>query len=79
MNYIKLEPFTIKKKVLNLTYKLDLPAKIKIYPVQHVAILEPAHGNVEPPLYKMEIYRGQKEDKWDVQKIINHKEVDNQL
>ena len=27
----------------------------------------------------METYRGQKEDEWDVQKIINYKEIDNQL
>jgi len=39
---------------------------MKIYPVQHIAILEPAYKNVKPPVYKMEIYKGQKEDKWDV-------------
>jgi len=31
--------------------------------IQHIAILKPAHGDIEPPLYKMETYRGQKEDK----------------
>jgi len=66
LDYIKLGPFIIKKKILNLTYKLDLPAKMKIYLVQHIAMLKPAYGNVKPPLYKMETYRGQKEDKWDV-------------
>ena len=75
MDYIKLGPFTIKKRISNLTYKLDLPAKMKIYSVQHIAMLKPAHGDIEPPVYKMEIYKGQEEDKWDVQKVINHKEV----
>jgi len=42
-------------------------------------MLEPAHGNIKPPVYKMEMYRGQEEDKWDVQRVINYEEVDNQL
>ena len=25
------------------------------------------------------MYRGQKEDKWDVQKVVNYKEIDDQL
>jgi len=52
---------------------------MKIYPVQHIAMLKPAHGNIKPPVYKMETYRGQKEDKWDIQKIINYKKIDEQL
>jgi len=31
---------------------------MKIYPVQHIAMLKPAYGDVETPLYKMETYRG---------------------
>ena len=44
---------------------------MKIYLVQHIAILKPVYGNIEPLVYKIEIYKGQKEDKWDIQKIIN--------
>jgi len=58
---------------------LDLPAKIKIYLVQHIAILKPAYRNIESPVYKMETYKGQEKDKWDIQKVVNYKEVDNQL
>jgi len=50
---------------------------MKIYLVQHIAMLEPAHKDIEPLLYKIKTYRGQEEDKWDIQKIMNHKEVDN--
>jgi len=50
---------------------------MKIYSVQHIAILEPAQRNIEPLVYKMETYRGQEEDKWDIQKVVNYKEVDN--
>jgi len=49
---------------------------MKIYLVQHIAMLELTHRNIKPPVYKIETYKGQEEDEWDVQKIINHKEVD---
>ena len=39
-------------------------------------MLEPAKGDVKPPLYKMDIYRGQEEDEWDVQKVIGYKDID---
>ena len=58
LNHIKLRPFIIKKRISDLTYKLDLPAKMKIYSVQHIAILKPAHRNIKPSVYKMETYKG---------------------
>ena len=39
---------------------------MKIYPVQHIIMLKPVKGDVEPLLYKMDIYKGQEEDKWDI-------------
>ena len=47
-------------------YKLDLLVKIKIYLVQHIAILKSAYGDVKSPVYEMKMYKGQKEDEWDV-------------
>ena len=47
-------------------YKLDLPAKIKIYPVQYIMMLKLAKGDIKPLLYKMDIYRDQEENKWDI-------------
>jgi len=29
-------------------------------------MLKPAHEDIKPPVYKMETYRGQEEDKWDI-------------
>ena len=73
MDHIKLGLFRILAKVLDLIYKLDLPIKMKIYLVQHIIILKPAHRDIEPPLYKMETYRSQKENKYEIQKIVNYK------
>ena len=41
-------------------------------------MLEPAYGNVKPLVYKADTYRGQKEDKQQVLKIISYKDVDNE-
>ena len=60
---LSLGPFKIKQRILLVIYKLNLLAKIKIYPIQYIAMLEPAHGNVKPLVYKADTYRGQKEDK----------------
>jgi len=58
LNYIKLGLFIITTKVLEIIYKLDLPVKMKIYLVQYIIMLELAKGDVKPPLYKIDIYRG---------------------
>jgi len=60
-------------------YKLNLLAKIKIYPIQHIAMLEPVYGNIKPLVYKADTYKGQEEDKWQVLKIISYKDVDNKI
>jgi len=44
-------------------YRLDLPAKIKIYLIQHIVILELAHRDLALLVYKEDTYRGQEENK----------------
>ena len=63
MNYIKLGLFRVLRKIIKVNYKLDLLAKIKIYPVQYIVILKPVYKNYELPLYKTDMYKGYKEDK----------------
>jgi len=57
LDYIKLGPFKVLAKILDLMYKLDLSAKIKIYSIQHIIILKPAYKNVKLLIYKMETYK----------------------
>ena len=42
-------------------------------------MLEPAHRNIKLLVYKTETYRGQEEDKWQVLKIINYKDINNKI
>ena len=50
---------------------------MKIYPIQYIAILELARGDIKLPVYKVDMYREQEEDKQQVLKIISYKDVDN--
>jgi len=40
LDYIKIGPFKIAAKISEVTYRLNLPAKMKIYLVQHIIMLE---------------------------------------
>ena len=55
--------FKIINKVTEVTYRLNLLLKIKIYLVYYIAMLKLAHGNYELLVYKQDIYKGREEDK----------------
>ena len=63
LDYVRLGPFKVKQRISLVIYKLNLLAKMKIYPIQHIAMLELVHGNVKPLVYKADTYRGQEKDK----------------
>ena len=60
-------------------YRLNLLAKIKIYPIQYIVILELVYRDVKLLVYKEDMYKGQEEDKQQVLKIINYKDVNNKI
>jgi hypothetical protein len=63
LDYIKLGLFRILRKIIKVNYKLDLLIKIKIYLVQYIIILKLVYGEYKLLLYKVDIYRGHKENK----------------
>jgi len=63
LDYVKIGPFKIIEKILEVIYRLDLLAKIKIYLVQHITILKPVYRDLVLLAYKKDTYRGQEEDK----------------
>ena len=42
-------------------------------------MLKPAHRDVKPLVYKVDTYRGQEKDKWQILKIISYKDIDNKI
>jgi hypothetical protein len=42
-------------------------------------MLELVYRNVKPLIYKVDMYRGQEEDKWQVLKIIRYKDINNKI
>ena len=66
-------------KILEVIYRLNLLARLKIYPIQYIIILELVYRDVELLVYKVDIYRGQEEDKQQVLKIISYKDINNKI
>ena len=52
LNYIKMGPFKIISKVMEVLYRLNLLLKIKIYLVYYIVMLKPVHKNYELLVYK---------------------------
>ena len=48
---------------MEINYKLDLLVKIKIYPIQYIAMLKLVYREHEPLIYKTDMYKGKEEDK----------------
>jgi len=79
LDHTKIRLFKIVEKISEVIYRLNLPAKIKIYLTQYIIILELVYRDLILLVYKEDTYRGQKEDKWLLKKIISYKEVDNKM
>ena len=52
---------------------------MKIYPIQHVAMLELVYRDVKLLVYKADTYKGQEEDKQEVLKIISYKDINDKI
>ena len=66
-------------KILEVIYRLNLPVKIKIYPIQHIVMLKPVYRNIKLLVYKLDMYKGQEEDKQEVLKIVSYKNINKEI
>jgi len=58
LDYIKIGLFKIVEKILEVTYRLNLLVKMKIYPIQYIIILELAYRDLALLVYKKDTYKG---------------------
>jgi len=57
LDYIKLKPFIIIAKILEVIYKLDLLEKMKIYLIQYIIMLELAYKDLKLLIDKVDTYK----------------------
>ena len=73
LDHTKLGPFKIKDKLGPVTFRLNLPEGMRIHPVFHVLLLEPAPDNAR--LGPIQIDEETQTPLYEVDEIIGHKEV----
>jgi hypothetical protein len=73
LDHTKLGPFKIHQKLGPVTYKLELPPGMRIHPVFHVSLLEPAPKGARPgPIH---LDDETQEPLYEVEEILGHKTI----
>src|ERR1700722_15997588 len=69
LDYKKFGPFKVKRNIKNISYKFYLPPTIRIHPIFHISLLEPADPNtLTGPA--PEIYSNLQEEVYTVEKVL---------
>jgi hypothetical protein len=83
LDYRLIGSYTILERIGSRAYKLDLPSGIRIHPVFHISLLEPAQprnkpipGHIQPPPLPIII---NDEEEWEVKEIIDSHYYQKQL
>jgi transposase InsO family protein len=71
LDYKKLGPFRIIRKVSSVNYELDLPETMHCHPIFHIALLEPAEDDDEPTQDCIEVEAIEPE--YEVEHILEYK------
>ncbi|SLM39539.1 reverse transcriptase domain protein [Lasallia pustulata] len=70
LDHTKLGPFRIKKKLGPDMYKLQLPDSMKIHPVFHATVLEPAHSSIPIATQVPTLKLDNNEKEYNVKKVL---------
>ena len=77
LDFKKLGPFRILKKVSSVNYRLQLPKESRLHPVFHISLLEPAKGTT-PIATDTELQPENEPDIYEVEKILDRRLVGKQ-
>lgn len=81
LDYRKLGPFPVLEKFSPVTYKIKLPKSVRVHPVFHVSLLEPAHKDTDPkrkvPPPPPVIVNSEVE--WEVEEILDSRKSHHRL
>jgi hypothetical protein len=70
LDHRKFRPFKIKRNIRDVSFKLELPLIMKIYPIFHISLLEPASPDIlEGPV--PEIHPDTQEEEFEVERILD--------
>ena len=71
LDHVKIGPFKIVRNIKDTSYELELPEGMKIYPVFHISLLEPAPANVPTLTQVPDNYLMEQEERYEVRKILD--------
>jgi hypothetical protein len=71
LDHTKLGPFEIKKKIGEVNYELKLPKHMRIHPIFHVALLEPAPPNAKLDDNPPEIAEEFEQPEYEIERILD--------
>ena len=70
LDKVKVRLFLISKQISLVNFRLELLKDVKIHPVFHISLLEPA--DAKTPAQKDFHYQADGNDEWEVEKIIKY-------
>src|SRR5579871_4577319 len=70
LDHVKVGPFKVKRKISEVNYELDLPKSMKIHPVFHVALLEPA-----PESAPLDRSTATEDKEYQVEKVLDYQTI----
>jgi Chromo (CHRromatin Organisation MOdifier) domain len=73
LDHTKLGPYKIQKILGPLTYELELPQSMRIHPVFHISLLEPAPRGAKQT--QIQLSDENQEDVYKVEKVLDDQEI----